>query len=92
MAPNWAVAPAPMVAASAIPAITGATTRTFRNADRKPVSASMPMLPSDEYPCTAMTPPEARVKKAATPTVPPIMTSAPAPMVISATRRIVSLR
>jgi len=48
IAPSWAVAPAPMVAASAIPAITGATTRTFRNADRKPVSASMPMLPSDE--------------------------------------------
>ncbi len=48
MAPNWAVAPAPMVAASAMPAITGATTRTFRNADRKPVNASIPMLPSDE--------------------------------------------
>ena len=48
MAPSSAVAPAPMVAASAMPAITGATTRTFRNADRNPVSASMPMLPSDE--------------------------------------------
>ncbi|CNH51246.1 Uncharacterised protein [Mycobacterium tuberculosis] len=39
-----------------------------------------------------MTPPDARVRKAATPTVPPIMISAPAPNVISATRRIVSLR
>ncbi len=48
MAPSCAVAPAPMVAASAMPAITGATTRTLRKADRKPVSASMPMLPSDE--------------------------------------------
>ena len=38
MAPNWAVAPAPMVAASAMPAITGATTRTLRNADKKPVT------------------------------------------------------
>lgn len=81
-----------MVAASAMPAITGATTRTFRKADRNPVSASMPMLPSDEYPCTAMTPPEARVKNAATPTVPPIITRAPAPMVISAISRTVSLR
>ena len=48
MAPNWAVVPAPMVAANAMPAMTGATIRTLRNADRKPVSASMPMLPSDE--------------------------------------------
>ena len=48
MAPSCAVVPAPMVAASAMPAITGATMRTLRNADRKPVSASMPMLPSDE--------------------------------------------
>ena len=38
----------PMVAASAIPAMIGATMRTLRNADRKPVSASIPMLPSDE--------------------------------------------
>ncbi|COY39383.1 Uncharacterised protein [Mycobacterium tuberculosis] len=81
-----------MVAASAIPAITGATTRTFKNADRNPVNASIPMSPSDEYPCTAITPPDARVKKAATPTVPPIMTSAPAPSVISATSRTVSFR
>ena len=48
MAPSCAVAPAPMVAASAMPAMTGATMRTLRKADRKPVSASMPMLPSDE--------------------------------------------
>ena len=39
-----------------------------------------------------MTPPDASVKKAATPTVPPIMTSAPVPIVISAISRIVSLR
>ena len=39
-----------------------------------------------------MTPPEARVRNAATPTVPPIITSAPAPMVISAISRIVSRR
>ncbi len=43
-------------------------------------------------PCTAIAPPEARVRKAATPTVPPIITRAPAPMVISATSRMVSLR
>ena len=48
MAPSWAVVPAPMVAANAIPAMTGATMRTLRNADKKPVSASIPMLPSDE--------------------------------------------
>ncbi|SKS47789.1 Uncharacterised protein [Mycobacteroides abscessus subsp. abscessus] len=48
MAPNCAVVPAPIVAAIAMPATTGATMRTLRNADRKPVSASIPMLPSDE--------------------------------------------
>jgi hypothetical protein len=35
-------APAPMVAASATPAVAGAMMRTLRNADRKPVRASMP--------------------------------------------------
>ncbi len=39
-----------------------------------------------------MTPPDASVRNAATPTVPPIITSAPAPSVISAMSRIVSLR
>ncbi|SHT45235.1 Uncharacterised protein [Mycobacteroides abscessus subsp. abscessus] len=39
-----------------------------------------------------MTPPEASVRKTATPTVPPIITRAPVPMVISASTRIVSLR
>nr|CRL82861.1 hypothetical protein CPGR_06088 [Mycolicibacter nonchromogenicus] len=92
MAPSWAVVPAPMVAASAIPATTGATIRTLRKADKKPVNASIPMLPSEEKPCTAITPPEARVKKVATPTVPPMMASAPVPMVISAISRTVSLR
>ena len=39
-----------------------------------------------------MTPPEAKVRNAATPTVPPIITSAPVPIVISAISRMVSLR
>ena len=39
-----------------------------------------------------MTPPEASVRNAATPTVPPIITRAPVPIVISAMSRTVSLR
>ena len=47
IAPNCAVTPAPNVAASPMPATTGAAMRTLMKADRKPVSASMPMLPSE---------------------------------------------
>ena len=47
IAPSWAVTPAPKVAAKPIPATTGAEMRTLMNAARKPVSASMPMLPSE---------------------------------------------
>ncbi len=48
MAPSWAVTPAPKVAARPIPATTGALMRTLMKAARKPVSASIPILPSDE--------------------------------------------
>ena len=47
IAPSCAVTPAPNVAASPIPATTGAAMRTLMNAARNPVSASMPMLPSE---------------------------------------------
>ncbi|CAG6919130.1 hypothetical protein PICSAR240_04404 [Mycobacterium avium subsp. paratuberculosis] len=46
IAPNCAVAPAPIVAASARPAVQGAIIRTFKNAERNPVNASTPMLDS----------------------------------------------
>ena len=39
---------------------------------QEPVSASIPMLPSDEYPWTAMTPPEAGHERR-DPTVPPMI-------------------
>ena len=39
-----------------------------------------------------MTPPEASVMNAATPTVPPMIANAPTPIVISAISRTVSLR
>ena len=45
--PSCAVTPAPNVAAKPIPATTGAEIRTLMNAARKPVSASMPILPSE---------------------------------------------
>ena len=61
-------------------------------AAKNPVSASMPMLPSDEYPCTASVPPAARVRKPTMATVPPIMANVPAPMLISAISRMTSLR
>ena len=48
IAPNCAVTPAPKVAASPMPATTGAAMRTLMKADRNPVKASIPMLPSDE--------------------------------------------
>ena len=47
MAPNCAVTPAPKVAAKPIPATTGAAIRTLMNAAKNPVSASMPILPSE---------------------------------------------
>ncbi|SKX93326.1 Uncharacterised protein [Mycobacteroides abscessus subsp. abscessus] len=47
MAPNCAVAPAPIVAASAIPAITGTAMRTLMKAEKNPVNASTPMLASE---------------------------------------------
>ena len=47
MAPSCAVTPAPKVAAKPIPATTGAAMRTLMNAARNPVSASMPILPSE---------------------------------------------
>ena len=47
MAPNCAVTPAPKVAAKPIPATTGAAIRTLMKAAKNPVSASMPILPSE---------------------------------------------
>ncbi len=47
IAPSCAVTPAPNVAARPMPATTGAEMRTLMNAARNPVSASMPMLPSE---------------------------------------------
>ncbi len=47
IAPNCAVTPAPNVAANPIPATTGAAIRTLMNAAKKPVNASMPILPSE---------------------------------------------
>src|SRR6202035_862936 len=44
IAPNWAVAPAPIVAANPIAAITGASSRTLKYAEANPVSASTPTL------------------------------------------------
>jgi hypothetical protein len=92
IAPSCAVTPAPKVAASPIPAITGAAIRTLMNADRKPVSASMPIFPRLEYPCTARVPPVARVRKPTITRVPPIIASAPAPIEISAISRMTSRR
>ena len=43
MAPNCAVAPAPIVAANPIPAISGEIRRTLRKAEVKPASASTPI-------------------------------------------------
>ena len=43
MAPNCAVAPAPMVAAMPTPAVNGAIRRTLKKAEAKPVSASTPI-------------------------------------------------
>ena len=47
IAPSCAVTPAPKVAAKPMPATMGAEMRTLMNAARKPVSASMPILPSE---------------------------------------------
>ena len=92
IAPNWAVTPAPKVAAKPIPATTGAERRTLMNAARNPVSASMPIFPSELYPCTASVPPAASVRNPTMTTVPPIIAKVPAPMLISATRRMTSRR
>ena len=75
-----------------MPATTGAEMRTLMNAARNPVRASMPMLPSELYPCTARVPPAARVRKPTITTVPPIIANVPAPMLISAIRRMISWR
>ena len=50
MAPICAVEPAPIVADNPIPAMTGAAIRTLMNAEKKPVSASTPMLPNELKP------------------------------------------
>ncbi len=92
IAPNCAVTPAPKVAANPIPATTGAAMRTLMNAARNPVSASMPMLPSELYPWIANVPPAASVRKPTITTVPPIIASVPAPIEISAINRMISLR
>ena len=43
IAPSCAVAPAPIVAASAMAAVAGAINRTLKNADANPVNASTPI-------------------------------------------------
>src|SRR5882757_1684509 len=92
IAPSSAVAPAPTVAASAVPQTTGATTRTLASAAKNPVNASTPMLPSDENPWIAISEPPDNVTKPTIATVPPITAMAPVPIPISAISRTVSLR
>ena len=92
MAPNWAVAPAPTVAASATPATMGAAMRVFASAAKNPVNASTPMLPSDAKPWMAISELPDSVTKPMIATVPPMTAIAPVPMPISAVSRSVSLR
>ena len=91
MAPNSAVAPAPTVAASASPVTTGAVSRTLTMAARKPVKASTPILPSEAKPWMAISDPAERVTKPTMATVQQTTAIAPAPMPISAIRRMISL-
>ncbi len=89
IAPSWAVAPAPMVADSATAVVPGTMSRTLKNADAKPVSASNPTDANWLYPpCTATkAPPVVMVRKPTIATVPPTTASAPAPKPICAMSR-----
>ena len=92
MAPNWAVAPAPTVAANATPETMGAAMRVLASAAKNPVNASTPMLPSDANPWMAISELPDSVTNPMIATVPPMMAIAPVPMPISAMSRSVSLR
>ena len=92
MAPISAVAPAPTVAARASPVTTGAVSRTFTMAAKKPVKASTPILPNEAKPWMAISEPADSVTNPTIATVPPTTAIAPAPMPISAMRRTISLR
>ena len=51
IAPSWAVKPQPTVAASAMPATSGAISRVLKYADTKPENAAVPSWLSAAYPC-----------------------------------------
>ena len=50
IAPSWAVKPQPTVAASAMPATSGAISRVLKYADTKPENAAVPSWLSAAYP------------------------------------------
>ena len=92
MAPSWAVAPAPMVAAKRDTGDHRRDDADVEEGRQEPGQRLDADVAQRRVTLHRDDPAGRQVRKAATPTVPPIMTSAPAPSVISATSRIVSLR
>src|SRR5271155_4859328 len=92
MAPSSAVAPAPTVAARAMPVTMGATRRTLMKAATNPSRVSIPMWPNDAKPWIATSEPADIVTKPMITAVPPITAIAPVPMPTSAISRRFSWR
>jgi hypothetical protein len=90
IAPSWAVKPQPTVAASAIPATSGAISRVLKYADTKPENAAVPIWLSAAYPCSPTSVPVKKHMAVITPTVPPMTARAPEPRVTSARIRRIS--
>ena len=90
IAPSWAVKPHPTVAASAMPATSGAISRVLKYADTKPENAAVPIWLSAAYPWRPTSVPVKKHIAVITPTVPPITASAPEPRVTSARIRRIS--
>src|SRR3954465_6923499 len=90
IAPSCAVKPQPTVAASAMPATSGAISRVLKYAETKPENAAVPSWLSAAYPCSPTSVPVKKHIAVMTPTVPPMTASAPEPSVTSARIRRIS--
>ncbi len=86
------MAPAPIVADSATDVVPGTMSRTLKNAEANPVSASKPTDANWLYPWTATRAPVVIVRKPTIATVPPTTASAPLPSPICAINRSNSVR
>ena len=92
MAPSCAVKPAPTCAARATPATRGVISRVLANEEMTPTKAWAPICWSPVNPSSPTSVPVKKAMLVTTKNIPPPMTRAPVPIVMSDTSVVISRR